>query len=43
MRSALAGFIFIDLPKTRRYVCRECGAGEAQVTPDWPPYRASPY
>lgn len=35
-----AGFVFVDLPKTRRFVCRECGAREVQVMPDWPPYRA---
>lgn len=37
---APAGFTFIDLPKTRRFVCRECGAREVQVMPDWPPYLA---
>jgi hypothetical protein len=36
---ALAGFVFVDLPKTRRFVCSECGAREVQVMPDWPPYR----
>lgn len=34
-----AGFNFIDLPKTRRFVCTECGAREVQVMPDWPRYR----
>jgi hypothetical protein len=33
-------FTFIDLLKTRRFVCRECGARDVQVMPDWPPYRA---
>ena len=37
---AAPSFTFIDLPKTRRFVCRECGAREVQVMPDWPPYRA---
>jgi hypothetical protein len=32
-------FTFIDLPKARRFVCRECGARDIQVMPDWPPYR----
>ncbi|MCQ4188031.1 hypothetical protein [Methylocystis suflitae] len=36
---APAGFTFIDLPKTRRFVCRECGTRDVQVMPDWPPHR----
>ncbi|MBM3562394.1 MAG: hypothetical protein FJX48_04370 [Alphaproteobacteria bacterium] len=36
---APTGVTLIDLPKTRRFACRECGVKEVQVLLDWPPYR----
>lgn len=37
---APSGFTFIDLPKTGRFVCRECGTRQVHIMPDWPEYRA---